>query len=1235
MTEEAAAPARILDGRFELLDTLGRGGMGVVYRALDRERDVEVAIKTVKGITADSVLRFKSEFRALRDLRHPNLVELGELIESDGTWFFTMELVRGVSFLEWARAQPTDVDSTRSSITIDDEGTTAIDAPSAVVQRATTARFERKIGPSCDATRLRGALAGLARGLSALHAAGMVHRDVKPSNILVEPSGRVVLLDFGVVSELAQAPEKLLVGTVKYMAPEQARGDAVGPGADWYAVGVLLFQALTGQLPFAGVSPDEMLVLKQHVRAPAPAELVDNVPVDLDQLCQRLLERDVAMRPTESDIVDVLGIDVDDDSGWWAAPANEGQLFVGRHRELRMLDDALAASRDGPICVIVEGESGVGKTALVHRFIELARTLEPRLVALRGRCHERERVPFNAMDGVVDDLARFLMTRRDAALGRLVPDDTAQLLAVFPALRAVSVFADVAGPREPHRDDVRDRAFAALRALLTKLGRRRSIVLAIDDLQWADDDSTALLGELLRVGGPPVCLIATKRAAEGEAVIRRLSAATGIQRVALGGLAAADAEELVRLVVAERTAHIVSESRGHPLFLRELVRHADSPRLEQAIWSRVTRLEPGARQLLAAIAVAGSPIPRHVAFAVAGLAMGDADGYVTALARDHLVRPHGPRPQDVIEPFHDRVREAVTAHLPVADQRALHRALAQALEAAGAPADTLLSRFESAGDHERASRYLIAAAETALAAFAFGRAVELFRRALLASDLPLHRRSGLLVSLAEALSNDGRTGEAAERYSEAAHLEPAGSDRQLDLLRRAAERFLMAGRLDAGLDAARAVLGRTNITLPTTRTRTLMGIVWNQLRMRGDALVWSPRATPDPRALHADICWSLGAGLGMVDSLLGAYFSGRAARLALDHGNPLQIARAMGAATVGAALLGRTERARQLLDAARRAADEDATSDAAWYVTLGRTGTEFLLVNDFASAATSAAALERDWYAAGHGPGWETDVAMHFSLASQQMLGDYSEVTRRVARFVHEARRKGNLFQEVTLRVRFAIRHLIADQPQAGRDDVADALASWLPGSDSFGNQRAWGLWSLTRIALYAGQLDTLERELDGEWRQMQRSLVGRLPLMRLEWYHAYGTYLLGLAIAARKRGRPSEARPLVRRAERIADRLAGFEFPAAPTSEMYLRAAIAWFHGGDARAEIARRAIDESNKHGVYVFTPFLERRLGEVLGGSEGAELIARGDAAARRAGFVDPERAAEMVVPTGRYS
>ena len=1206
-----------------MLETLGRGGMGVVYRAFDRERGVEVALKTLRGITPESVLRFKSEFRALRDVRHPNLVELGELFENDGVWFFTMELVRGAKFLAWVRAEA-DAHDARTTVATDSPtdllaDATAVDTPPFAPERrmpAREARAHRLAAPRCDVARLRTALAGLARGLGALHAAGKVHRDVKPSNILVEESGRVVLLDFGVVAELSRADqERMLFGTARYMAPEQARGGAIGPAADWYAVGVLLYQALTGQVPFAELSAEHLLELKQHASPPSPSDLVANVPPDLDALACNLLERDPQRRFGEAEIAELLGEEPP------PPPAESERIFVGRRAELALLDAALATRTP----VVIEGESGIGKSTLVERFAQEARAAHRGLLVLRGRCHERERVPFNALDGVIDDLARYLATRGDASLAKLVPDDVGALVAVFPALR-VAFDGVVSGA------DVRGRGFRALRELFARLGRRRPVMIAIDDLQWADGDSAALLDEL--AGGPdapPICIVATQRPT-AEQLLR------SAQRIELGGLSRPDAEALIRSVATADAdvGAIVAETGGHPLFVRELARrHAGGPlRLDDVIRDRATRLGPLPQRVLAAVATAGAPIAQQIIASALGLAPVDAEPHVGALAREQLVRVYGPRPQDAIEPFHDRIRSAITGALTAEQQRSLQLALAVALEAAGAPPDALFVRFEAAGDRERAMKYLVEAAHAARAAFAFGRAAELFRRALEADALPDDRRRELLVELADALANSGRTSDAAGRYLEAAQLAPPDSEQRLDLLRRAAERFLMGGRVEQGLTTARALLDRVELAFPRTRARTIGGILWNQLRMRGRALAWHTPRPPRPRSLHADICWSMGAGLGMVDSLLGAYFSGRAARLALATGTPLQIARGMTAAMIGAALLGRRTRAATLLDAAARAAAEDGTSLSAWYVGLARTGFSFLIENDFHHAYDRARTLEAEWYAAGHGPAWETDVAIHFALASQQFTGRFADLARRARTLIHDAKLRGDLFQEITLRVRFAVRHLLADDPTTARADVLDALAAWMsPTDDSFGNQRMWALWSRTRIALYAGALDPA---LDDEWRKLHRSLIGRVPLMRVEGDHAYGTHLLARALDARRRNEHSTCAALLRQVERVTARMTRLPFPAVAMPVALLRAGVAWArHSSPSDATVVsllRDAVDQARATKTVPYLPFTQRRLGEAIGGDEGAALIAAADADARAAGFTNPARAAELALPTG---
>jgi serine/threonine protein kinase len=208
--------------------------MGVVYEAFDRERRQTVALKTLLHFSPAALYRFKQEFRTLADVHHRNLVRLYELVvtETDGV-FFAMELVRGTDLLTYvqkvgwrddghARSHVTRAVPARPDLpTMSPEG--------AAEGEISPARSAPKTSPA-DFDKLRSALRQLVEGMQALHRAGKLHRDVKPSNVLVAPGGRVSILDFGVATELSRvvdtnlSEEHEIVGTVRYMAPEQAFG---------------------------------------------------------------------------------------------------------------------------------------------------------------------------------------------------------------------------------------------------------------------------------------------------------------------------------------------------------------------------------------------------------------------------------------------------------------------------------------------------------------------------------------------------------------------------------------------------------------------------------------------------------------------------------------------------------------------------------------------------------------------------------------------------------------------------------------------------------------------------------------------------------------------------------------------------------------------------------------------------------------------------------------------------
>ena len=1154
------------DERFELHAKLGAGGMGVVYEALDRERSAVVALKALPSLSGETLLRFKHEFRAVHDIKHPNLVELGELIERAGRWFITMELVHGVDLITWVRgARPS---SSKVPAAHD------ADAPTRVLEQAsigTEAAPKRGVGSGSgehvrvraaprgtfDELRLRSVLAQLCRGLLALHAANKVHRDVKPSNILVTAAGTVKLLDFGLVAEVGSSrsvnESGLVVGTPNYMAPEQATGATTGPEADWYSVGVALFVALTGGPPFLGDANDVM-VAKQLEDAPRARTRCPDVPPDLDELCAALLARDVARRATGRDVLALLeGADFDDEM----VPSSGGGAtdeFVGRVDELARLRDAQREARLEPRTVLVTGESGVGKSALVARFVRDMRREDPTAVILHGRCYEREAVPYKAFDDVVDALSEHLAALPRAVQLELLPEDAGLVAHVFPVFAQI---ADVARRSQVSVGRVapqllRTRVFHALRVLLGRLAMRAPLTIVIDDLQWSDADSLALLREVQRPpGAPRLLLLATMRGGAETPVL-----AEHVRTIALGVLAPAEARLLVDRLVAGtvRSAPLsedalVVESGGHPLFLTELVRHALSPasmrpeasakssaRFEDALAARLRRLAPAELETLSLLALAGAPLTLTQAARACGVERAELADRLSTLRGGRLVQTSGPQATDHVEPYHDRIRTAVVAQLDPERRRALHRRLAIAIEL-DSPDDheTLARHWTGAGETSHAIDLTIRAAEASAAAFAFHTAAEMYRRALALLDASSPRASALQQELGRMLSWAGHGVDAAAAYREAARDATPGVS--LELRRRAAEQLVSTGHLVEGEVLLREVLAEARLSWAGTTTGAVASLLLQRarVRLRGLAFVDREASTQNADALaRIDVCWSAVVSLSMVDTVRGADYQARNLRLALDAGEPYRVCRALAWESAMESAIGDSPRAERLGKAAMQLASRlgsiqlralvKACGATAAYLT-GRWSEVRRLIGEVVTMS------EQEWSDEAR---YELDNGTMLANAALAYMGNVVTFYRERPALLAEARERRNVHVLTNLLSGMNVIHLLARGQHAQVvAELDESIGYW--SADRVHIPHFVDLYGRVQAALFVGDGERALALVDALAPRLGASFLLHGPYFRINVRDLAGRASLCAAAAASGKKRVA----LLRRAARDASALA------------------------------------------------------------------------------------------------
>ena len=1234
--------------RFHIRRRLGSGGMGIVYEAHDRETDRVVALKALTRTEASHISRFKNEFRSLADVSHPNLVSLYEFMADGQYWFFTMELVNGVNFLEYVRPgyRSRKTQSSASDTLLKspaDRDTALIADYEAETQQLDSLDLDFRSGSSRDTSldtslsesaldynRLYTALRQVAEGLHGLHQTGKLHRDIKPSNVLVTKEGRVVILDFGLVADVQGRglhESVHLAGTPDYMSPEQGAQLPINSSSDWYSVGVMLYQALTGRLPFTGKF-FEVMMNKQSVDPVQPSELVDNLPPELNELCVRLLHREPEKRPSGREVLRILGHGKTGPLKPALMPSLPSSdldsiSFVGRESELQQLHDSFAEIRRGKtVTVFVHGSSGMGKTALVRHFLERLQLKQRDVVILEGRCYERESVPYKALDGVVDSLTRYLVALPDGRADALMPRDVFALARLFPVMLQIDSVFDAPQREEDPIDPftLRRRAFAALRELLTRISDRQPLVIYIDDLQWADADSTALLEDLLRPPeSPPLLLLASFRSEEIETkpfLGRLLDTIDSESRreLEVGALSKSEARAFVNSLLGSNarelqpfTESIMREARGNPFLIEQLARYATTSDQRSAtgislavmLDARLRQLPKGARQFVDTLAIAGRPIHPEVVYHAAGLT-GDDLPLVSSLRSAQFLRSAS---EHTIELYHDRIRETLAAQVDRSSFKQVHRRLAQAIEARGFDdPEALFEHYLGAGERVRAATHAATAAKKAAAALAFDRAVAFFRRALELAPVKSGEHVDLKRSLAEALVNAGRPAEAAAAYLEVA--EETSASRSLDFKRRAAEQLLMGGHIKEGLELIRSVLKSVGFTLPAGPKRALFSLLLKRLEIRLRGLNFTERDAsqiPEAELFRIDICWALAAGLGAVDLIRGADFHSRHLLLALRAGEPFRIARAMAFEAAQAASRGGPARKRAL-QISQRAEELSQQVGHPHAIALAKwsSGVAAYLVGHWKKAAElceDAVRILRDRCT---GVTWELTIAQRFMLSALLYQGELGEVSRRVPSLLSAALEQGNVFAATDLRTRMNIVWLAADDPAKARDEVIEALKVWT--HEGFHLQHYSSLLAMVQLELYTGDEEVAWRHIQGQWKALEASMLLRIQVLRIEAMHLQAR--AALATAKKRRDRLNVA-------ENMARRIAKERMPWSAPIVSLIRAGVAHQREQVTSATAyLSDAVERFELSDMHLHSAVAKRRQGEVFGGERGAQLIAEAD-------------------------
>ena len=737
------------NGRYTVLKMLGEGGKGIVWKARDTVLNRVVAIKMLKNpvTTGEAYSRFITEAQSVAKLNHPNIVSIHDIGKEDGKQFFVLEFVEGHSLRDLIESSP--------------DG-------------------------KCDISTILRVGIDVCSALQYAHSQGIMHRDVKPENIMITADGVAKLMDFGLAKMLGQprqTQEGVIVGTVAYVAPEVALGKGADTRSDLYSLGAVLYEAVTGKPPFPGEDPVKIIFSHVHDHPISPDRLNPKLPSALSECIMKLLEKDPEKRyQSAADLPRILR-DVAEESLREALPPTQKPIqivptprpvarkeipLIDRVEEMNQLKEAVdrAVRGEGGL-LFLRGEAGIGKTRLTRELGAYARLRGMRV--LYGRCPALLTVagipPYILWSEVIRD---YLEASTAEQLYRVIGFYPGEVSKLVPQLGQRLGAVAQSLPIDPEHE--RDRLFEAVSQFITNISREAPLLVVLDDLQWTDQSSLMLLHYLARgVHKEHLLFVGAYRETEIDEkhplspVLTELNRERLLEAVSLRRMSPGDVSEMIKqileqdYVLGEFCELVYRKTGGNPFFVEEVIKSLKEEQLifrEENQWkikevsgiefpetvrgvvkARIGRLDDECRNLLTMASFVGYDFSFEALRGATGLDENKLVELLERMLKTGQIKEREVRGEDAYSFADAIVRDVVHEEVSRLMHKRFHNVVGSALEKVYANKiddhlAELAYQFLEGNDRDKALGYFLKAGEKAQKTYAYGEAFSYLQQAL-------------------------------------------------------------------------------------------------------------------------------------------------------------------------------------------------------------------------------------------------------------------------------------------------------------------------------------------------------------------------------------------------------------------------------------------------------------------------------------------------------------------------